>query len=190
MSAIEWIGSSQVIRSRWGSSRSAGRRLERRVLDPRLGEPLDHAAIQARLGVHRHGGVAVAALQVDDVDAAEARELADEVVVPAGRRVQLEAQPRVHAEPHLEREEARRVADPDRCHEAHRLGPDGRRRPGARGRSGAGRGPAPRSRTPTGGTGGRCRGSGRPGRGWPGRAASRTRRTCGSRAARRGRPRP
>ena len=47
MSAIEWIGSSQVIRSRWGSSRSRGRRLERRVLDPRLGEPLDHAAVQA-----------------------------------------------------------------------------------------------------------------------------------------------
>ena len=56
------------------------------------------------------------------------RELADEVVVPAGRRVQLESAAAGRRRAAPEREQARRVADPDRCHEP----PTGSARPGRR----------------------------------------------------------
>ena len=94
MSAIEWIGSSQVIRSRWGSSRSAVAGSSAGSSIHASGSPSITRRYRPGSGVHRHGDVAVGALQVDDVDAAQARELADDVVVPARRRVQLEAQPR------------------------------------------------------------------------------------------------
>ena len=51
--------------------------------------------------------------------------------------------------------EARRVAEPDRATKLTGSAA-GRRRPAARGRSGAARGRAPRSRTPSGGRSGRC----------------------------------
>src|SRR3954454_4426155 len=96
--------------------------LERRILDPRTGQPLDDAPVQAVLGRHRHGEVAVGALEVDDIDAAQLRELRDDAVVPAGRGVQLEAQPGVLAQPRPERAQVGRVPDADRRHEGHRPG--------------------------------------------------------------------
>ena len=68
MSATEWIGSSQVIRSRW---RSSMLRCRARGPDPRStrrGAPRSRGGT-GRPPVHRHGEVAVVALQVDDVDA-------------------------------------------------------------------------------------------------------------------------
>jgi hypothetical protein len=114
MSATEQIGSSQLIRSRWGSSRPV-------VPSSRAGSSID-AAVQAGLRAHGHVDVAVAALHVDDVHAVQARELCDQVVVPAGRRVQLEAERRVDGEQGLQREEARGFPDPDGGHEVDRPG--------------------------------------------------------------------
>ena len=86
-------------------------------------QPLDHPAIQAGLREHRHVGVAVAALEVDHVHTVEARELIHERGVPAGRRIELEPQPGSDGEQLPQREEARRLPDPDRRHEAD--GPGG-----------------------------------------------------------------
>ena len=116
MSATDWIGSSQVIRSRQPSSRLA-------VLSSIAGSSI-HASgrpsIQTCLRVHRHGCVAVAALHVDDVHAAQVRELSKQAVVPRGRRVQLEAEIRIWTEARAQRGETRGIPDPNRCDEVDR----------------------------------------------------------------------
>jgi len=48
---------------------------DRRILDPGVGQPLDHPAVQADLRLHGDREVAVGALHVDDLHAAQAREL-------------------------------------------------------------------------------------------------------------------
>jgi hypothetical protein len=42
---------------------------ERGILDPCVGQPLDHAPVEVGLGRHRDAEVAIGALEVDDVDA-------------------------------------------------------------------------------------------------------------------------
>ena len=88
-------------------------RREGRILDPGVGQALDHATVETGLRIHRHVDVAVVTLEVDHLDAVEACELSHEIVVPGGRRIELEAEPRVDPEPPLERKQARRVPDPD-----------------------------------------------------------------------------
>ena len=92
----------------------------------------------------------------------------------------IEPQPGRGGEQLSEREQARRLPDPDRRYEA-----DGPGRPptacsseSPRWRSAQVQGL--RSRTPSGGRDGSCRGSARPGTGSRGRAARRACRTCGS----------
>ena len=120
MSATEWIGSSQVIRSRWLPEQRLRRGRERRVLDPCARQPLDHATVQADLRRHRDAEVAVRALEVDDVDAVQPRQRGDEVVVPAGVGSSLKRRPGFCAQPRMNPGQAWRFTDADRRHEVDR----------------------------------------------------------------------
>ena len=136
------------------------------ILEPRLGERLGDAAVEAGVGVDVDRRALVGALEVDRRDRAGRRRAARSArPSQSGVAVELEAQPRVDLEPARDRLEARRVAEPHRDDEADRprLAPEHVVR--ASGRPGAARGPAPRSRPPSGGSGGRraCAGR-RPGK--------------------------
>jgi hypothetical protein len=69
--------------------------VDRRVLEPRIGERLGQELVLR--GVRRvvHHGPAVVALQVKRVDDAHVAQLADQLLGPRRRRVELEAQRRV-----------------------------------------------------------------------------------------------
>ena len=66
-----------------------------RVLEPRLREGDRDAAVEQRVGVLVDRRAFVRALEVDRVDGLGRDELRDELFVPAARRVELEADPRV-----------------------------------------------------------------------------------------------
>ena len=63
---------------------------ERRVLQPRLGQPFGDAAVEVGIGRRVDGRALVVTLEVDRVDGARCRELGDERVRPLGVRVELE----------------------------------------------------------------------------------------------------
>ena len=123
MSAMLWIGASQVIR-RWYGLQGGGRlgHAEVGVLEPGLGQRLGDAPVELRIGrrVDRRAGVG--ALEVDGVDRAGVAQRLEERVVPGGRGVQLEAQERVGGEPLGHRLQARRLAQPERDDEGDRAG--------------------------------------------------------------------
>ena len=65
---------------------------ERRVLDPGVGERLDHAPVEHRVGRLVDDRARVVALEVDRVNGARRDQLGDQLLVPRARRVELEAQ--------------------------------------------------------------------------------------------------
>ena len=73
MSAIEWIGASQVKRSRCAGEYRFGLGRQLRILDPGLCECLDDAAVERRVGGVVDDRAGVQALEVDRVDGARAR---------------------------------------------------------------------------------------------------------------------
>ena len=121
MSCTEVIGSSHEIRSRWSLEQLDGLVGQRRILDQRVGQPLDDAAVERRVRVDGHRRVAVQALHVDDVDAVERRQLRDERVVPARGRVELEPQTRIDGAHGAQRGDAGGLAEADRHDEPHGL---------------------------------------------------------------------
>ena len=111
MSSIEWIGASQVMRSSYGRERLARRLvLEVGVLEPGVRERLGDPRVERRVGLDVDGRALVGALEVDRVDGAGLDEPGDQLVVPVGRAVELEAQVRVGGQPARDRLERRRVA--------------------------------------------------------------------------------
>ena len=82
MSAIEWIGASQVKRSLCGSSTGRGLVGEARVLEPGVGERLRHAPVEVGVGRLVHDRALVEALEVDRVDRAGLDQLGDQLVGP------------------------------------------------------------------------------------------------------------
>ena len=97
-----------MIRSRWGSSTARSPRSSAGSSIQASGKPLGDPPVE--IGVRRvvDGGAVVGALEIDDVDVPARGELGDELVRPAGGRVELEAQRRVELEPALEDGRARR----------------------------------------------------------------------------------
>ena len=91
------------------------------ILDPGLGEGLDDAAVERRVGGVVDDRALVLALEVDRVDGAERDEARDQLLVPGRRRVELEAQPRRDLQAPLHRLERRRLAQAQRGDEAQRL---------------------------------------------------------------------
>src|SRR6266516_2037240 len=90
-----------------------------RVLEPHAWESLDDASVQ--VGVGRLAKVAAEdALEVDDVGAAEAGELRDEVVAPGLGCVELEARLRVELDERTERTGRGLLAQSLRDHVANR----------------------------------------------------------------------
>ena len=131
-----------------------GKRLvgERGVLDPGVGEGLEHAAVQGRVGRVVDDRARVLPLEVDRVDAAELPQLVEDRVRPVRAGVELEAQRGVDRQEGAEPRRGRRVAE----------APGGDERDGSRARvrrrrrasvppDGA-RDRALRSRTPSGGS--------------------------------------
>ena len=76
-----------------------GLRRERRILEPRVGKPVDDPAVERGVGHGVDARAAVLALEVDRVDRPRGGELRDQLLRPVGRRVELEAQPGIEAEP-------------------------------------------------------------------------------------------
>src|SRR5260221_14754249 len=85
---------------------------EGRVLQPGMSEALDDAAVELGVGRRIDDRAAVVTLEVDRVDTAEPDELCDELVGPACRRVQLEAEAWVERDPAAEALGRRRLAQP------------------------------------------------------------------------------
>ena len=113
MSPTEWIGASQVMRSRWGSSAASASGVGQvGILEPGLRERLGDPAVEAGVGVDVDRRALVGALEVDRGDRAGVDELLDQLVRPVRRAVELEAQPRVGLEPAADGLEARRAAEP------------------------------------------------------------------------------
>ena len=81
MSATEWIGASQVTRSRDGSRIGLGLVVDVGVLEPGVGEGLDQLRVELRVGVDVDRRALVLALQVERVDGAGLDELRDQLVV-------------------------------------------------------------------------------------------------------------
>ena len=121
MSATEWIGASQVKRSRWGAQDGFGLGRQLRILDPGVGERLDDAAVERRVGRVVDDRALVLALEIDRVDRAQRDELRDQLLVPGRRGVELEAQARRDPQALAQRLERRRLAQAQRGDEAHRL---------------------------------------------------------------------
>ena len=82
MSSIEWIGASQVIRSRWrpGSPSISGVTTSGSSIQA-SGNAVDHAAVQHRVGRLVDDRSLVEALEVDAVDRAGGDERRDQLVV-------------------------------------------------------------------------------------------------------------
>ena len=98
MSAIEWIGASQVKRSLCGSSTGRVSSVSAGILEPCVRERLDHAPVEIRVGRLVDDRALVEALEVDRVDGAGLDQLGDQLVGPLAGRVELEAQRRVAIE--------------------------------------------------------------------------------------------
>ncbi len=112
MSWTEWMIASHVTRSACGSRSDPRLRRERGVLDPGVGEVLDHPSVELRVGRVVHDGAAVLALEVDRVDAAELLQLREDRVRPVRTGVELEAKFRVAREKGLDPCRRRRISEP------------------------------------------------------------------------------
>ena len=119
MSAIEWIGASQVSRSRTGSRIGRVSSVDVGVLDPGLGERLDQLRVELGVGLDVDHGALVEALQVERVDGAGLDQLGDQLVAPVVGRVELEAQAGVAVELAPQRLDRGGLAHPAR-REPHR----------------------------------------------------------------------
>ena len=161
MSATEWIGASQVIRSRCGSRTGSVSLVQRGILQPRIREGQRDARVEGRVRRLVDRRPLVGALEVERVDRACLDELVDQSIVPRPGRVELHAQVGIEIEPGAERRDRRRVAEPHRRDEAKGLGLALERLGQRLARPGAGRGRAPRSRMPSGDKDGTGRGRGR-----------------------------
>ena len=98
MSAIEWIGASQVTRSRDRLEQRPGLLVDVGVLEPGLGEGLDQLRVELGVGLDVDRRAFVEALEVERVDRAGLGQRRDQLVVPVVGRVELEAQRRVDGE--------------------------------------------------------------------------------------------
>ena len=92
MSSTEWI--ERVPRDAVGVRLEQRLRLggERGILDPRVGERLEHPPVEVGIGRVVDHGAGVLALEVDRVDAAQRLELGEDLVGPVRAGVELEAQ--------------------------------------------------------------------------------------------------
>ena len=127
MSATEWIDRVP--------GDAIGVRLEQRlrlggecgILDPGVGEGLDHPPVEVGVGWVVDHGAGVLPLEVDRVDACERLELVEDLVRPVRPGVELEPQAGIEGEERAEPRGRGRVAEPARGHEGHgpRLPPDG-----------------------------------------------------------------
>ena len=120
MSSTEWMIASQVTLSAVGLEHRLGLGRERRVLEPRVRERLDHATVEVVVGWVVDDRAAVLALEVDRVDALELLELGEDVVRPVGAGIELEAKAGVELEKGAEPRRVRWIAEPARCDEGHR----------------------------------------------------------------------
>ncbi len=164
MSAIEWIGASQVMRSRWSASSSSVSGVSFGSSIQASGKAVDDALVEHRVGRLVDDRARVEALEVDRVDRARRHQLGDQLLVPRARRVELEAQPRVELQAARHRGERRRLAQSQRDDEAHRLAARARAPRAASCRPGAARDRAPPTRTPTCGSSARPRAAAAAGR--------------------------
>ena len=110
MSAIEWIGASQVKRSLCGSSTGRVSSVQAGILEPGVRERLRHAPVEVGVGRLVHDGALVEALEVDGVDRARRDQLGDQLVGPVADRVELEAQRRIAVEALADRLDRGRLA--------------------------------------------------------------------------------
>ena len=123
MSATEWIGASQVIRSRCGVQHLVGGgHRQVRVLEPRVREGLRDQPVELGIGLHVDRGAPVVALEVDRVDSSRIDQAGDELLVPGVGRVELELEVGVSGRHPLEPVEHRRVAKAHRDDEVERGG--------------------------------------------------------------------
>ena len=90
------------------------------ILEPGVGEAVDDALVERRVGHRVDRRPAVLALEVDRVDGAGRGELLDQLVRPVGRRVELEAKARVVPEPGAQALRRRRLAEAHRDDERQR----------------------------------------------------------------------
>ena len=157
MSAIEWIGASQVTRSETGSSSGFVSVGHVGVLEPGVGERLDQLRVELGVGDDVDRGAFVEALEVERVDGAGLDQRGDQLVVPVVDRVELEAQGRVDVEPAQQRLDrgaplAAEAGQPHRVDEVQRprLAAEHRGEVGAR--PGAAPGRAPPTRRPSAGS--------------------------------------
>ena len=127
MSSTEWMTASHVTRSATGSRSASVSGVTRGILEPRVRERLDHAAIELRVGRVVDDRAGVLALEVDRVDAAELPELGEDLVGPVRSSVELEAQRGVEVEEGAEPIGRGRVAQAPGSDERDglRLAPDG-----------------------------------------------------------------
>ena len=93
MSATEWIGASQVMRSRCGSRTASVSASQRGILDPRLREAFRDQAVEHRVRRVVDDRALVLALEVEGVHPAHGRQLGDELGRPLRDRIELEPRP-------------------------------------------------------------------------------------------------
>ena len=186
MSATEWIGASQVMRSRWGSS--TGRRppapMRSGSSSQASGRPsatirYSSGSVSTSTGVPR-----VVALEVDRVDGAGGGQLGDQLLGPGVGRVELEARARVALEQAVEpcpRSRALVGRSPPGASRPRRSAAAARGPPPRRATCppGAAPGRAPRTRTPSGGSCASPRARAASGTGRACRAARPASRACG-----------
>ena len=95
---------------------------ERRILDPGLWKPFGDSPVESQVGRGVDGRIAVEGLQIDGVHRPGPGQLADELVVPLRRRVELEAESWVELEPAEKRRGRGVVSERGRDDEPHRPG--------------------------------------------------------------------